>query len=352
MNSTTKTWHDPKPGASYEDKPAWLEQRRGGVTATEIRELAKGSSAFRRQLIVDKITGASKDLSGNRYVERGNVREPIIAAYLEANFEIEPCDLVYSGADPRHLASPDGLSLDFRFDRITSEIKTSKHDLSPGEIVDNVFTGRRPADFAPHFASSGYYDQMQWQMHVMGGERVLFAWEQHDDNWPDPKPLHDRPLWCWVPRNDERIGQLLEVAERFFVEYDAARVGTLAPSSSESVDTETAELVHALLKYRDDEAVAKKLKESTWAKLQERLLPTGTIDDDKKLENAEATITVSTTEGGGGFSDTVDLEGMKARAPRLVMQYEALRERFTTRVKAPTTSTTKLTITKKKEITE
>jgi hypothetical protein len=347
--TTTRTWHTPTPGASYENKQAWLDQRAGGVTATEIRELVKGSSTVRRQLIVDKISGNFVNLDGNRYIDRGNIREPIIAQYLLDSFEIEACDLVYSGENPRHLASPDGLSATFESDRITSEIKTSKHDLTPGKIVDGVLDAIARGS---HFDKTGYYDQMQWQMHVMGGLRVLFAWEQHDDDWPDPKPIHDRPLWCWVPRNDERIAQLIEVADRFFVEYDAARIGTIAPVSDSHVDPEIAEHVHALLKYRDDEAVAKKLKEIEWVWLQNKMLPTKTIDDDAKLDLAEATVTVSTTETQGSDVDTVDEIGMRERAPRLVAQYDALRARFTTRTRTPSSSTTKLTITKKKEITE
>src|SRR5690606_32250113 len=125
----------------------------------------------RRELLQAKLNRTSVDLTGNRYIDHGNKREPIIGAWFLANFDIEPCELVYSSGDnPRHLASPDGVSLDFANDGITAEVKTSKHDLTPGEIVGNtlVLTQRDDGTFAldksRHFASTGYYDQMQWQM--------------------------------------------------------------------------------------------------------------------------------------------------------------------------------------------
>lgn len=340
---TLTTRHTPTPGAPYSDKEAWLAQRRGGVTATEVRELAKGFARTERELLTAKLTGAHVNLDGNQYVDHGNKREPIIGQWLLDSFEIEPCELVYSGENPQHLASPDGLSVDFVEDGITSEIKTSKHDLHPGDVVDNVLV---QIDSTSHFAKTGYYDQMQWQMHVMGGTRVLFAWEQHDDNWPDPKPVHERPMWCWVLRDQKRIDELVEIATKFLAKLAASSVDSLAPVSEADVDPHVADLAHRLLVHRDAEAVAKKQKEAVWKELQSLLMPTGTAADDVAIELAEAKITVSTNTTTGERK-VVDMDAARKKAPALVQKYEALIERCTTT--EPTSSTsTKLSVTAKK----
>jgi hypothetical protein len=346
----TKQWHTPIPGSSYESKDEWLTQRRGGVTATEVRELARGGGAAKREIILEKLVGGGKDLSGNRYVNHGNKREPIIAAYLEANFDIAPEDRVWSGENVRHLASPDGVSSDFAFDRITSEIKTSKHDLTPGDVVDRVFIGKPSG----HFASTGYYDQIQWQMHVMGGERVLFAWEQHDDNWPDPAPIHDRPQWCWILRDQRRIDALVDVADKFLAEISTATVDSLAPVGEIDVDPLTVDLVHQLLAHRDAETIAKRLKENVWKQLQTKLMPTETSADDVRFDLSEASVSVSTSTKGGNVVDVVDYEAMARKSPSLVQKYADLVARNTIQKTQPTTTSTSLTVVAKKikEITE
>ena len=178
MTSTTLTLVSPVRGVEYdknrpETRTAWLEQRRGGITATEIRDW--GNGAKRREIITNKVTGVFEDLFHLPYVNHGNLREPVIAAWIKDNFGIEPCDYVYShGSNPRLLASPDGVTLDpFTGELVIggsaalSEIKTSKHDLTPGtfregsdRILDQIIPGSK-------FDLSGYYLQMQWQMFVM-----------------------------------------------------------------------------------------------------------------------------------------------------------------------------------------
>ena len=62
---------------------------------------------------------------------------------------------VFSAVDnPRHLASPDGIGVDFDGNVFLGEGKTSKDDLDPqaGNLPDQ------------------YLYQMQWQMHVIGSQ--------------------------------------------------------------------------------------------------------------------------------------------------------------------------------------
>lgn len=323
MNTMTTTRTTATPGVSSENREAWLDQRRQGCTATEVAKLAKGRSNDRRAIIVEKLTGERADLSGNQYVNHGNVREPIIAAWIETNFDIAPSAVLFSGVDPRHLATPDGVSNTFDLDRITSEIKTSKHDLDPR---------------LTYYASTGYSDQMQWQMHVMGGERVLFAWEQHDDNWPDPAPLLAEPRWVWIERDQKRIDTLVAIADDLLHDLDHARPDDLAPVGD--IPADLAQLVHDLLQHRDREAVAKKQKEATWKLLQAAMAG----QTDYRAANLEATLTVGTVTKD---VETLDVEKMVKRAPRVVANYEALVKKCTVIVPGQPKTTMTVTAAKK-----
>ena len=53
-------------GASDTDREAWLAERAQGVTATEIRDLAKCGAGFRLDLIAQK-RGAPSTFTGNQY---------------------------------------------------------------------------------------------------------------------------------------------------------------------------------------------------------------------------------------------------------------------------------------------
>lgn len=329
-------------GPSSDDRAAWLEARRQGCSATEARDLAKGYGADRRRIKIEKLTGERPDLTGNRYIERGNVREPFIAAWIEENFDIAPNQHVFIDAAKRGLCTPDGVSNWFEFDGLLAEIKTSKHDLTPGPIEQGVLrmelvdgSWRRS-----HFWTTGYYDQMQWQMYVLNGARTLFVWEQHDDNWPDPQPLHDSPSWCWVLRDEKRISELRAIVDDFLDELDRSHPDELPAMGS--FDAEEALLVQRLLKYRDDEAVAKKAKEDVWKQLQAKRLAEGAPDF--QAENDVASMSVTTTTKDVAVLDEAK---MREKAPRLVAQYEALVQRYTV-VKTETKRTLNVTAKKKK----
>ncbi len=191
------------------DEDKWLEERRKGVTATEVSKLAKGQAAVRRNLLAEKQTGESS-FKGNKYTAWGLEREQVIAGLMEVKFGFEASDvLFYSEGNRRHLATPDAIYL--AEDHILiGEIKTSKHDLySKG----------------PHFKKSTYQDQMQWQMYVCDATRCLYAWEQHDDNWVEGADGIERPTpiantWEWIDRDDARIAELVLVADEFLEHMD------------------------------------------------------------------------------------------------------------------------------------
>lgn len=328
MNDTIT--HTPTPGVSSDDFDAWLQQRRGGVTATDVSKLATGRGSDRRAILIEKLTGDHTNLDGNRYIEHGRIREEHISVWVDDNFDIEPSKILYAGENPQHLATPDGVARYFEIDRLLSEIKTSKHNLDPfdGRSQEKVVTPSTAR--TGKFWQTGYYDQMQWQMHVMGAIRTLFAWEQHDDAWPDPRPLHDVPRFVWVDRDDVRIDELVAIADDFMTELKTKRPSDIAPIGD--IDAEQADLIHQLLKFRDDEAVAKKQKEAVWAKLAPNLKALtpeaeGFVED-FTAENDEAKISLSTTIKD---VDVLDEEKMRKTAPRLIAQYENLVARHTKR---------------------
>lgn len=191
----------------------WLAERRKGVTATEIAKLAKGQKAARRDILAEKVSG-DRSFFGNKYTDWGLEREIALATILETEHGFEASDVLFHAEEnSRHLATPDAILLDVE-GLAVGEIKTSKYDLDPEKS---------------HFAKSTYMDQMQWQIYVAGADcaECLFIWEQHDDVWllddfgvERPTPLnHD---WVWIPRNDERIAELISIADEFLTDLDVA----------------------------------------------------------------------------------------------------------------------------------
>lgn len=356
----------PIQGVSYdktkpETRKPWLEQRQGGITATEIRDW--GTASKRREIIQFKVTGEMEDLSHNVYVNHGNLREPVIANWIQARFGIQPCDAVFvSAANGRHLASPDGISVhpftqELLFgtpDAVLSEIKTSKHNLHPGQLDES----RVLVDIDPnsHFAKSNYYTQMQWQMFVMGAARTLFVWEQHDgvidtEGTGTFNPI-GIPEYVWVERDDLLIEKLIDVAARALVEIDAARASLKATEMPPISDLPSEDVVRVadLLKARDAEAAAAAAKKAAWEPLAEKYV--GEDKPDMKVDLGIATFTVSTSTPAPKTvkRTVVDEDAMRRKAPALVAKYEALRERYTSEVPEVVEGkpVQKLTITAKK----
>jgi len=196
------------------DEELWLAERRKGVTATEIAKLAKGQPAARRDVLAEKVSG-DRSFFGNKYTDWGLEREIALATILEMEHGFEASDILFHAEEnTRHLATPDAILLDPFGAPAVAEIKTSKFDLDP---------------VGKPFAKSTYMDQMQWQMYVAGGScfRCLFIWEQHDDVWVEDEFGVQRPTpighaQTWLPRNDERIAELIAIADEFLTELDEA----------------------------------------------------------------------------------------------------------------------------------
>ncbi len=172
--------------ADSTDRVAWLRARSRGITATDVAQLTSGNSIARAADA--KLSGGS-GFSGNAYTAHGRRREPEIAAWVAATHRIQPSSaLFHAEIEKRHLATPDGITVDTSGRITLCEIKTTK----------------KPWRSIPR----SYLRQVWWQQHVLGAERTLVVWEEHNDF----VPVDDEPRCAWVDRDDREIRRLVGLA--------------------------------------------------------------------------------------------------------------------------------------------
>ncbi len=171
--------------ADSRDRVAWVRARSRGITATDVATLTSANAISRAADA--KLMGSG--FSGNAYTAHGRVREPEIARWVAATHGILPSSaLFHAVVEKRHLATPDGIAVDADGRVTLAEIKTTN----------------KPWRSIPR----GYLRQVWWQQHVLGAERTLVAWEQHDDF----VPVGDEPKCAWVERDDAEIAKLVRLA--------------------------------------------------------------------------------------------------------------------------------------------
>ena len=185
-------WERPAPDhrtrvlAHSEDRVAWLRARARGVTATDVARLS--SERALAAVAQDKLLGTG--FGGNAYTDHGRAREPEIARWVRARHGIQPSSALYHAHDePRHLATPDGVAV-LGGNLVLSEIKTTGH--------------------AWRSIPRSYLRQVWWQQYVLGAERTLVVWEQHDGF----VPVGAEPECRWVERDDNEIHVLVGLANR------------------------------------------------------------------------------------------------------------------------------------------
>lgn len=361
MTTALLTDAAPIPGPSYdrtkpETRQAWWDFRMGGVTATDVRDCRQG--AKRRRIITEKVVGEAGEEPNVFAWRHGALREPQIAAWVQATYGITPTGVTYaSGENSRWIASPDGVMIDpftGRYepgteDSIIEEIKTGVDDLTPGTIdAAGVLVTLDPRS---RFVAKGYYRQVQWQMLVMNATRTLFAWERHNGEI-DPETSTYTPVGppeaVWIMRDQPFIDGLVEEATALLEEIDAARLQFALdglPPASPNLPSEHAILVADYLRALDAEKVAAAAKKKAWDAIKALYLDPaedGTARPDTSIDGGFARLTVSTTKGE---RSEVDRDAMLRKAPALVARYEALVARHT---KSVPTETRKLTITRPK----
>ena len=172
--------------ASSEDRVAWLRARSRGVTATDAARLSSETAV--RSVARDKLLGSG--FSGNAFTEHGRAREPEIARWVRDRHGIHPSSgLFHADGETRHLATPDGVA-EFGSTVVLAEIKTTGH--------------------AWRSIPRSYLRQVWWQQYVVGAERTLVVWEQHDEF----VPIAGEPQCQWVERDDNEIHVLVGRANR------------------------------------------------------------------------------------------------------------------------------------------
>ncbi|MGL4339106.1 MAG: YqaJ viral recombinase family protein [Rhodoglobus sp.] len=163
-----------------------MRARSLGVTATDVARLS--SERALQSVLRDKREGSG--FGGNAYTDHGRAREPEIARWVQDRHGIEPSSrLFHAPGQARHLATPDGVAV-HGSDLVLAEIKTTSH--------------------AWRSIPRSYLRQMWWQQYVLGAERTLIVWEQHDDF----VPVNAEPQCAWIERDDNEIHVLVERANR------------------------------------------------------------------------------------------------------------------------------------------
>jgi hypothetical protein len=172
--------------ADSRDRVAWVRARSRGITATDVATLTSENAIAKAADA--KLVGSR--FSGNAYTDHGRRREPEIAAWVAATHGILPSSALFHAVDEkRHLATPDGVATTPSGSITLAEIKTTNK--------------------AWRSIPRSYMRQVWWQQHVLGAERTLVAWEQHDAF----VPIGDEPRCAWVDRDDREIARLVRLAD-------------------------------------------------------------------------------------------------------------------------------------------
>jgi hypothetical protein len=183
--------------ADSRDRVAWVRARSRGITATDVASLTSVNAIDRAADA--KLMGSG--FSGNAYTVHGRVREPEIARWVAATHGIVPSSaLFHAEVEKRHLATPDGIAVDAAGRVTLAEIKTTNKSWRS--------------------IPRSYLRQVWWQQHVLGAERTLVAWEEHDGF----VPVGDEPRCAWVDRDDAEIAKLVRLATQLIDELHRRHV--------------------------------------------------------------------------------------------------------------------------------
>jgi hypothetical protein len=195
-------WDEPAPDhrsrilAHSSDRVAWLRARSRGITATDVAKLSSGRSV--RTVALEKLHGSG--FGGNAYTDHGRAREPEIARWVLDRFGIEPSTALFHAEGNReHLATPDGVTVAASGSLELAEIKTTKS--------------------AWRSIPRSYLRQVWWQQYVLGAERTLLVWEQHDNF----VPVNPEPECRWIERDENEIYLLVGLATQVLELLSRAR---------------------------------------------------------------------------------------------------------------------------------
>lgn len=189
------------------DEAAWHEARAHTddgqivVTASEVAMLASGGTSVWASLRAEK-AGAKSRWTGNEYTVWGHARESDIAASVTALYPqlSHNSRLVIQDADPRWRATPDMIG---EGGHLLCQIKTA------------LWRGEK---WTRGDVPKSYVDQMLWELHITGATVNLLAVEFYDELDTGgfvPHFLFEDPHIIAIERDDERIAELVAIAEQF-----------------------------------------------------------------------------------------------------------------------------------------
>jgi hypothetical protein len=260
-------------GASDKDRARWLYERAHGVTATQVRDLYQKAHGFHgitvEELIAEKLpfllaetdeqieAAAAGGFQGNAYTAWGNEREPVIAEQLRESHGMQPESRVFrSIANPRHLASPDGIRVDVHGRIDVAEIKTAGKPVPVGSRA---------------YVEKGYGIQQTWTTGVVGALGSLYAWELREGRPGEFESGHPFGVDVeWVEFDAALFAELVVLADHFLERLDAALAAARAgegPAIDEELDTLAVNYLRGL----DLEKEAKALKEPAYRAMFDRL---------------------------------------------------------------------------------
>jgi hypothetical protein len=179
---------------------AWLEARRGGVTATEVAKAA--TPAGLKEALAERANPTPVEV--NAYMQFGSDNEDWIARVLKRDFDLMPNRwLIAADGVPQHMATPDALSLDHEW---IGEIKTGgKAPLSKEGLLVPPIAHRR---------------QIQWQLHCTGAKSCVYAFLLRAEVDGVFVPAWLEPQIVIVPRDEEMIADLVRVADQLLIDFE------------------------------------------------------------------------------------------------------------------------------------
>lgn len=196
---------------------AWLESRRGKVTASRIADvMSKGRGSapsvtrqkYLVQIALERLTGCVANGYTNAAMQWGTDNEPMARdqyAFIKG-VEVEQVGFVdhpsiaMSGASPDGLVGNDGLL----------EIKAPESHTHWGTLRGDPIASR-------------YIDQMQWQMEVTG--RTWCDFVSFDPRFPPEQQMHIQRVHADAARQDE----LVQGVTQFLADLETEMGNVLKP---------------------------------------------------------------------------------------------------------------------------
>jgi hypothetical protein len=259
------------------DEVTWREQRRPGVTATDVARLHSGGAGTWAAIRAEK-QGTEPDFTFPA-MQHGKDREPVIARFAERRFGLRPSRAVLAAVDdPRWRATPDGIG-----DAAVGEYKTT--------VVDWPTLDDLPVP---------YYDQATWQMRVTGLREAHLVFEAHEGGIP----LHMEPRSFLIRYDDVYARELEEVAERFL-------------AADTAPDPRAAELDALISLHLEAKALEKAAADRVEAIGQQVRDLVGGDEGKFIFEGSYGNLTLGKTSTRAGF----DRAGLEAEAPELAKKY-------------------------------